>query len=130
MDKVHHNYTFRLRKSCRMAAYNQLKNRARASKLLEPRRVDRALGLCQSGNIWQRCWKYGTTFDTCQCKDRRPVRYKERVTLCKHITGKWLERLAVSYERKRGSDLQRAYASVRVITDPNLAHKLDQDYQD
>ena len=52
----------------------------RARRALDPKRVNRALSLIQSGEIWAKQVEYGTTIRDCYCPDR-----VNRGQICKHM---------------------------------------------
>ena len=52
----------------------------RAKRALDPKRVDKALSLIQSGKIDEKVFEYGTTTRNCHCPDR-----EFRGNLCKHM---------------------------------------------
>jgi len=67
--------------SARMTVYNHAKHLARRTGILEPRRVDRALGILMSpGRRDAKAAEYGTSFWECYCPDSR---YR-RQGVCKH----------------------------------------------
>lgn len=127
------NRTTKLRLHCRMVIYNQLIAMCKGGHdKLEIKRINRAFGYVQSGAWVEKCRLYQTSLKprvTCWCKDRRPKRYLERVTWCKHIISKVLELEAYKLEYSLASGEARMWAGERVILDNDIARRIDQDYK-
>jgi len=67
--------------SARMTVYNHARTLARRTGVLEPSRVNRALGILMSpGRRDAKAAEYGTSLWECYCKDSR---YR-RMGVCKH----------------------------------------------
>jgi hypothetical protein len=62
-----------------MTCYNYTKHFARRTGVIDPRRVDRALGYIMAGRVEEKSFQYGSTKEFCDCPD---CRYRR--VYCKH----------------------------------------------
>lgn len=73
--------------SARFTVYNHAKHMARRTGILDPRRVNRALGILMSpGRLEAKVGEYGTTPFWCGCPD-----YRYRRVLCKHVLARMVQ---------------------------------------
>ncbi len=83
-----------------MSAYNLYKALARRTGVVDPRRVDRALGILMSSKVDLKKYEYGSSKEYCGCPDCR-----FRRILCKHsIAIAILEDVDAEMERFRNAD--------------------------
>lgn len=55
--------------SALMTSYNYAKHFAKRTGVIEPRRVDRALGYIMAGRVDEKAFQYGSTKEFCDCPD-------------------------------------------------------------